>query len=66
MLPHSIKSQIKCSRTFKAWLIELRANARARKIELPDVDLSRAKMFFMGGYSPKMVIEEETRPILFG
>jgi len=59
--PHSAQDSIKCSRTFKAWLVELRKICRAQSLELPDVDLDRAKMFFNGGYSPKMVINEELR-----
>lgn len=60
-VPNGIASQIRCSRTFKAWLIELRNKARERNVELPDMNLDRAKMFFNGGYSPKMVINEELR-----
>jgi hypothetical protein len=56
-----LTNSIKCSRTFKAWLVELRAQARKRKAELEDLDLNRAKMFYNGGYSPKMVIDEELR-----
>jgi len=67
---------IPCSRTFKAWLIELRAKARIvkndmeingnqkclEKIEsLFNMSLDDAKMFYNGGYSPKMVILEELR-----
>ncbi len=60
-----ISSIPKCTRTFKAWLIELRQMTIKMQVELPDVDLNRAKMFFNGGYSPKMVINEELRlPVL--
>ncbi len=51
---------IPCSRTFKAWLIELRANCRRIGKEI-DLSLDRAKMFYNGGYSTKMVIHEELR-----
>ncbi len=60
-LPHSHLSSIRCSRSFKAWLIELRSKCRKDGVELPDVNLDRAKMFYNGGYSPKMVISEELR-----
>ena len=61
LVNHSIESQIRCSRTFKSWLIELLLKVRERNVELTDIDLERAKMFFNGGYSPKMVINEELR-----
>ena len=56
-----MNDQIKCSRTFKAWLVELRSQARKINASLPDLDFERAKMFYNGGYSPKMVINEELR-----
>ena len=48
----------KCTRTFKCWLIELR---KLGADKLPDLNFDRAKMFYNGGYSPKMVILEELR-----
>ena len=60
-LPHSATSSIRCSRTFKSWLIELRTLSRKLQADLPDVNLERAKMFYFGGYSPKMIIGEELR-----
>lgn len=55
------KSIQHCTRTFKCWLVEIRNLSRKIKKELPDLTLERAKMFYNGGYSPKMVVNEELR-----
>jgi len=57
-IPNSIASSIRCTRTFKCWLIELRQKAKGLPVNM---DLEQAKMYYNGGYSPKMVINEELR-----
>ena len=45
------------SRSFNAWRLELEKRKAAVKAQF-DLDVENARMFYNGGYSPKMVVHE--------
>ena len=44
-------------RTFNSWLMELRLKKEQAHVQF-ELDIENAKMYYNGGYSPKMVVHE--------
>lgn len=54
------QSNIKAKRTFNSWNYELIKQSEKVKLKA-EIDRQHAEMYYNGGYSPKMVINEINR-----
>jgi len=55
-----VSLKLKIERTFKSWFYELKEVFRRFKAEI-ELEIEQAKMYYFGGYSPKMVVLEILR-----